>query len=454
LAQPKSQFLNHVWYKDLEENRIVLTHADSVSFPFDEHQKERLKKLSALNDEQRERLFEEILDPNKPIVILGALPFSEDFTFSLELQFLFNPVLHLEDSSLSDEERRKKLEQTLLYRFPMPPGWKIRAIHEVYCELNTASEGKIFHENRTEDWQCLKRDLDQVQNYLPAGFMKAHMHIGNKKSNGPNNKLIMDQRRFGRLVKVYEALWRALSGYDYTAYAFRKGVSSTFGLNFINTNDPNIFKEDKEGNPIDLGVYYHCAMINLSEKFPTMEIKILSGLLGSRTPLKHLNVDDLQEDLWWAFALMRCALDPHRKFPLATLGIPIVSGEKPSLKQVCHFLDTIYEEDLIGKVIALRRLIPIHAYPAGASSIQLAARKCEAAIIYERLGLGLVYELHEENEGWDEQVEEHILQSPELFRRLCDELQSACVKNPMEDYFANPHLLDKLNAAEILNASV
>lgn len=398
--------------------------------PFSDGSLEKLKRLSILSESEQDILFEEISGFEPSIFSFGTLPFPEDFTFSVELEFFFNPKNpYLSDlEKWNEEERRQKIEQAL--GFPMPLGWKISAISDEFCEFNTAAPGKDYHENTKEDWEALKKGLETIQKRLPAGWFSVHLHLGCRSITTSDNRLRVDPLKFGRLVKVYESMWRVLSGTGYTVKASNR-VTSTFGMDFL------------AGRDLDKGVYHHCAMINLSKKFPTVEFKIISGLLEAR----HLNVGCLQGDLYWTFAMLNCLNDRSRILPLATLGLPIASGEKPSMRRICHFLDMLYQEDVTGKALAFRKFLSFDHCPSGASSMHIIVRQFEDAMIYDRLGLATVFAMHEENGGWDEKIEERILRSPLLLKQLSEDLHAASVKHPLETYFLNEELIQRLQSA-------
>lgn len=377
-------------------------------------------------------------------------PFPESFTFAFELEFIFEgqfndmaKVRH--DRNLLDKIRR---------RLHLSPAWDLekvanRHIHptrgpvHIY-EIRTSLNQKYF-KNTPEQWDSVKNELSRIQENLPAGIWSAHMHASCSQAITANNKLSIDYRYFGVLIRIFEGMWYILSGFGYDIFSNRKNELAAFGLGFIENLKlcPNHSYSMLGEREIE-GVFCHHAMINLSRKYPTIEIKRLSGLFKEHEGKNILDTKDLQRDIWWIFALLKKLLNGSKKTPLALLGTPISLGEKPSLKQITHFLNLLYEDDEIGKSIAFKRFLSLQEHPITTPPHLRSARRLEGAYPFYTLGLRVVYELHEECEGLNEQVEETILNTPHLFQQLRTDLKAAPVKLPLTEYFSHPELLKAL----------
>lgn len=123
----------------------------------------------------------------------------------------------------------------------LPSNWVLAPPHSKeptadIFELKTASCGKIYHENREEEWDTLKKDITRMQECLKGGFGSLHLHIGRKSKTTKDNKLLVDKRYFGALIKVYEAMWCVLAGLSYAAPP--KGrVFITYGIDYMQTGN-------------------------------------------------------------------------------------------------------------------------------------------------------------------------------------------------------------------------
>src|SRR5262249_26114486 len=109
----------------------------------------------------------------------------------------------------------------------------------------------------------------------------------------------------------------------------------------------------------------HMVMINPSDRYPTVENKLLSGLLRkTASGAQYMDPARLKEDLWWSFTFFELARGRGGDLPLASLGIPLTDGRRPTRKQILRFLDLAFKDDLGGKAIALRRLMAMERIPA------------------------------------------------------------------------------------------
>lgn len=373
-------------------------------------------------------------------------PFSEDFTFSLELEF------RLKDQKFNIPRcghlpaQRKVISDFLKSTLEIPPHWILeepsaeRENPEEVYELKTASSGQAYHTNTALQWQELTEHLERIQSRLQGGFWSLHTHIGRCSKTTQENQLRVYKKRFGSLIKIYEAMWRVLGGLRYSAP--RKGrILTTYGIDFLYTGGFQDILSTQEQESFD-AVHAHSAMINLSTKFPTIEIKILSNLLNQG----KLDCDALPQHLWWGFALLECVTEDERAIPLATMGIPSIAGSKPSWKQINRFLDLMFPHDVLGKELALQHFLRADSQPGG-SPAQMACRTLEGAFVFSQLGLSTIYELHEQADGYDPYVEEKVLSSRALLQTVQEELNQAAMPWELEELFSNPLLIAQLRTA-------
>ncbi len=390
-----------------------------------------LEDISQLSDSQQAQLFEALQD--MVFDIPDALPFiPSDTTFSLELEIKLTDQLTkevLQSLSISDYERDVYERMKV---FPpgdagnlvwgrvvgsindlIPSGWITESsdgnFREGFVgnffEIKTNNRTSAYHENIPKDWIDLKEALAQIQKKLPKGFYSVHIHIGQKSLNDSGH-LQVNPRYFGRIIKVYEAMWRALLGYGYRAP--RQGRVQLH---------PAAILLGKSGWD------NHTAIINLSNKFPTIEVKIITGLLRTDdTGESHIDLDNLQQNLWPAFALLQSLADPSRQIPFALLGLPVLAGEKPTMRRIVKFLDVIYGDDLIGKAIALKHFIGLQNGEAGSTEAELTSRQYEIYLMFKQMGLEVVYDLHTKYGGLDENLIQHIMEAPAVFQRLVKDL--------------------------------
>lgn len=374
-------------------------------------------------------------------------PYPESFTFAFEIEFIFEGQF----KEIANNSHDETLCEEIRNRLELSTFWDLEKVADRHFYRNSGpfhvyeirtSKHKKYYENTESEWDLLKRELTAIQKKLPLGFYNAHAHISCKNAISQNSKLIIDQRHFGIFIRMFEGMWYLLSGYGYDLFANRENILATFGLGFIENlklchNFAAVATKER-----GQGIFCHRSMINLSSKYPTIEIKTLSGLFDKEK--ENFDVEHFQYDVRWIFGLLKYLLGNTNKVPLALLGLPISVGEKPSLKQISHFLNLLFFDDPQGKANALNRLRSMENIPSKSPQHLISARRLEAAYPFYTLGLRVVYELHEEHEGWDEQVENNILHSPQLFRELCKDLKNAPVKLPLTEYFSHPELLKML----------
>ncbi|MBI3288519.1 MAG: hypothetical protein HYZ74_03260, partial [Elusimicrobia bacterium] len=311
---------------------------------------------------------------SSPPSVRGPPAFSDKNTFSFELEFVVNEQIRDNDLRLlfSGKTRffsqnkplsTKEWDQWHFNRQLRPerwePAWRmvVSNVRELMprgwsltsdstgkgrntLEINTGNiDGLEYHHNTPDDWANLIADLDRVQEGLPGGLYSVHLHSG-RSDLIVDKHLAVDGGLFARMVKVFESNWRVLSGLGYRR---PRGDQVSFLSHW--SLDPNIGSSS---------VRDHGKMLNLHYLFPTIENRILSGLLRRRPDgTQYLDSSRLAADTWWMFSLLNRAAEGN--LPLAALGVPVAAGAKPSSSQIAGFADAVFGQDLIGKALALAR---------------------------------------------------------------------------------------------------
>ncbi len=416
---------------------------------FDEVTARQLRSLSPLSAQEVDGLARWLERAKIPVT--GALPYSADTTFSLELELLANRQmseadlrpLFVEEYALSDEQWKRWRGHRELPRWAwerahdfalerlraaLPAGWRVttegESAYSNTLEIHTSNSGGVFHRNTARDWEDLVAGLEKVRKAVPAGLYSAHLHIGRislpkKKSfrSGGHESLLIDDARFAAVAVMFEGLWRPLLGHGLQAEPHASVLPSYDAiLRAIHSDDPSV----------KFGVSSHDHWVNVSLYQPTVENRSITQLL-SKTPggAAQLDPKTLRQDLWPAFALFDM-LYRAQELPFATLGLPVAAGTVTTRKQLLHFLDLAYGDDVAGKALALRRLADaLQVRPSGTFASGASMRRDQLLRErYVRGGLGVVYKLHEAHDGWDEKLSEHLLADP----RALDELASDLVR--------------------------
>ncbi len=390
----------------------------------------KLSEAASLPKQEADALLDDLA--LRDIRVRGPPAFAEDTTFSLELEFQVSRQLRDEDlrelftgkEALTKKQwaewRRsrslppKKYEKAWLWyvsrlQSAMPPGWRltnpaVTAPDERMrggkntLEINTGNAGGVYHENTTKDWDELRAALARVQDLMPGGLYSVQMHVG-RKSLSPQGLLKVDADRLMRFLTTYQGMLRALAGLGYAAPR-----QASYG----NEDQMNLLGDEGLLPGAGRWASQHGLFINLHERFPTLENRILSGLMKRRADgSEYLDAETFAADAWWAFALLDAVA--RRDLPLATLGLPVHAGYKPSAKQILHFVDVLFEDDAVGKALALKRFAELRRTD-GAFDFYREERRETSRRAYEKLGLGVVFELHAEHDGWDERLREHLLE--------------------------------------------
>jgi hypothetical protein len=405
----------------------------------------QLLSLSSLDEASFESLGERLegltLDP------LAKLPLPGDTTFSLELEFLVTRQLDEKTidgllppgAALTEQERQEwRAKKKLPYgkwahvqekvvegvEAAAPKGWRLT--HESMSftgntlELKTANEGEVYHENTQRDWEGLAHGLNAVQKKLPGGLFSVHLHASRRSGLMPNPKklssadaLAANAPRAAKVLLLLEPYWRALFNVPWPTQAEQRNWDLEQPYGALDPSAP--------GKAVEL-VTTHGLFANLSKTHPTVEIRLISGLIdGSRPNGRALDAATVKQDLWPAFALARLIQDAKNPLPLASLPLPTFDG-KLSRKGMARFLDIAYAGDPAGKALALRTL---RAYRArgGYAAADAARRRAGLEQAYEDAGLGVVFELHQKYGGYDEKLEFHLAQDGgALMKRLAEDL--------------------------------
>jgi len=330
--------------------------------------------------------------------------FPADMTFSLEIEF--QPSKQVGDAgsqrSPSEKQERRQVALRRLEEAMDGTGWAFDGI-TTRGNLREIHPKGGYYFNTAEDWQKLKAALRVIQGALPGGIASVHMHIG-RRSQTSEGALDVNEQRLARLVKMDESMWYALAGYGYTR-ATRLTVHPLPTQAII------------DAQSIDT----HSAIINVSRHYPTVEVKLLTGLLDEHG---HLDADRLEENLWWVFALFQAASEAEERMPLAVMGVPVIAGERPTQKQANRFLELVFARDPVGRELARRRLEQAANTSGTLDARALARQRALVERVYRSAGLGIVYDLHRQHDGYDERIVEHLLVG-ETLKQLANDLVRA-----------------------------
>lgn len=375
-----------------------------------------LQSVSRLPEARRELVVRELLATE--VRVRGPPAFDEDHTFSLEIEFLVNrqlkttrPLAPLDWADARHEVARRTLEAA-------PAGWRLKPDAlgaSNTLEYNTGGPNGKFHVNTAAEWESLLAGISRLDAALPGGVYGLHLHNG-LASRATREGLAVDGDRFARLIKVYEGYWRALAGLGY-AEPRQPAVGKQNQIDYVP------FEALVPGNG-DLHMRDHGVAINLHPRFPTIETRIMSGILEREpTGRERIDVSRLAADVWWNFALARAAAGDD-DFELATLGVPITAGMRPSMKQILHFADRVYGADTTGKALAIQKLLERYDREEGLNDSAADVADGEARAFYRSQGLGVVYDLHAAADGVDERLLEH-LRRPGVLSTLARDLSLA-----------------------------
>ncbi len=390
-----------------------------------------LRHVSLLKPEKFRKLMHRLA--KNPPRVRGPPAFDEDYTFSYELEFLVNKQIGrmdldqlfkgkkaLDEDERGDWERNRSLSEDRWekvwrkvvsgVRAAMPKGWRIIADGVTRAgpntlELNTGNaQGGRYHRNTPQDWADFTATLERVQEALPGGLYSVHMHTS-KDSLRDGGALKVDKGAFGRVVKVFEAQWRALAGLGWNAFV--GDAVTALPYEALRPQKASRYVTD------------HSNMINLSDRFPTMENRTLTGLLEGGYKGAFLNPERMTAEAWWSFALLRAAA--RGDMPLAALGTPTSAGEKPGDARLAAFLDLVYGDDVVGKALAMARFGSLEGNGPSLSKTEMANEKSAARAQYDAMGLAVVFDLHDRAGGYDASWRE-TLKQPELHKALLADL--------------------------------
>lgn len=313
--------------------------------------------------------------------------FPNTLTFGIEIEFQL-------DKQRGERDTVLEAVNAIIQEFHWPPVTNYSG--------NFKEASSIVLHNTREDWDKLKALLTRLQgNPLSQGVYSVHMHVG--KEGVDQSTLAANEVQVGRVGKAFEAMWRALSG---RGYARPGGNLQPLGPGSLTGRRTTI--------------HYHDSIINLSGRYPTIEVKIISGLLNENG---HLPVEDLEDQLWFVFALFTAATHETRRYPLVQMGRPVIAGEKPSPQQIESFLDHVFGDwDPHGRRLAEGIFQSLETEPSGWSDEELQGKQAKIKEVYREAGLVLVYDLHDQAEGHiDAHIVEHLL-APNVLSNLAEDL--------------------------------
>lgn len=312
-----------------------------------------------------------------PPVVRGAPNFPAQHTYSLELELQVHKQLTDDllsrlfagDNRLTDREwaiwRSAKTLGPARWEIAwkhvvsnivasMPTGWRLHVEGKLrpganFLEIKTGSARDLsngYHTSTPQEWSDLIAGLTSVQNALPGGFFSANIHNGrvdlSTKELGTSRLVLdIDDLLFQRVIKSFEAQFRALSGYGFAPAGAGLGVV----LLELEKMVPPALKEYRSES--------HSDMINLSDSYPTIETKILTRLMKPRDGGMFFDEKTFAADVWWCFSLLNAFASP---IDARDLGIPALAGKNPTIAQIAAFADIVFRDDLVGKALALSKL--------------------------------------------------------------------------------------------------
>ncbi len=263
-------------------------------------------------------------------------------------------------------------------------------------------EFKIGGQGVTHDdisWSLVEATLEQVQQQggpLQGGVSSVHLHYGYKNARrNSDGTLVCDQKRFGRVVKIYEAMFRALGGRRWT----RPSAGYVQPLDDV-TRD----RQDLGGGKTE-----HNRILNLSYH-GTIEAKFFEGDV-STTIGDGQKVDEknLRHRTQWGFNLLDFVRSGYDKAPLAILGIPVLAGHKPSQKQVSRFIELFFEPGSEEAAYARETFEQLSGQEPGHGIVKRREQLSEMENHFRMFGLSLIWNRHMAHDGYDESLAEHFL---------------------------------------------
>lgn len=367
----------------------------------------KLIRLEGLSDAAWRKLLKEAAATK--IKIDRALPFSQSMSVSLELEFQL--AKNIKDADIKDEKLAKAWNETgelpsdawnsvskkkmKAIRSARPRGWDDdHSQGDSFGEMRTKPRGRKYYSNKPRHWAELLQGLENVQAQMPHGFYSVHGHFGRE-----GRDLGIDTGAFARFVAAYEAPLRALAGRGWT---LPKG-SLDGGIGRLSSGRD--------------GWTGHADPFNVSDSYPTIEIKVLDGL-ADKGGKAHFDTKALLKDLYFAFALVERFKD-GQTMPLVEVGVPYVRGEKPTPLQQQRFLDQLFGDDVLGKAIALQRLAGLADAAPALDEAGLAEKREYKRKVFDRMGLGVLFDIHEAAGGYDAHWRRALLaDDAKLLRRL------------------------------------
>jgi hypothetical protein len=266
--------------------------------------------------------------------------------------------------------------------------------------------------NTEEGWKEFRAAMDYLQRtarkpgtaepLISGGFGSVHANVG-RESLRTGSLLNIDRGRLSRIVVAFPALLRALNGFRYRAVSY--------GGSFQYVDPASVPRGDKgwgAARKLDRSAVSHDVIINSDLSKPRIENKLATGLMRDRAgnpidPAKDagfLDLDLLDEQLRPTFRVLdNVAPGQDERFALGVLGVPVLAGEKPTPKQVAHFIGLFFEGDPEGARNAEALFASLAGEPAGNSDEELRSAREDVERFFEAIGLASVFELHRAADG-------------------------------------------------------
>ena len=359
--------------------------------------------------------------------------FPGDITMGFELYFLVSDQLKLSrGSTVSPEQADSVLNEI---KKVLPPHWELvpgkGASNGMSYEIKTWRDAGIPYQNLPSDWRNIIRGIQDIQKALPGGFYVIHMHTG-QISKTKDERLNVNYFELARIVKVYEAMWRALAGRGYSRALYEGPARAQQSFDYSPRALALRGKVETLADSAVLDIADsrdHVKMIHVCDEHPdSIEVKIVDGLLNES---RLLDIGLLIQNIWWIFSLTefmtkkQVNYDEQEEMPLVLLGNPVVAGQKPGQAQIDGFIELFYANDPVGRALAYKQFSTLGNEPAGMEENEIIARERRMEHLYELRGLGEIYRLHKFHGGRDKNIESDLLNPPVLRKMAGDLIKGA-----------------------------
>jgi len=361
------------------------------------------------------------LDDIKSVRRLERDPEFETIGFEFECQ-IADQVPHYQRGQMYPRREWKREARKILQEVNeiLPRGWKRQfslwrwKTPRNFFEFTTNTHGSY---NDDHFWRELTRTIEALQEgTLRGGILSIHANIGDQRIplNPESHRFNIDELCLARVVKVYEAMWRALAGRGWSEAS--SNVIQTLYLNALN----------KDVGDYKRGILNRVSIINLRDDH--MEIKMFEGdrpsLLGKEAKL--VDPYNLRQRTDWGFSLLHFAAEDYEQAPLAVLGLPVLAGHKPTRKQIDHFIELFFSGENTERRQYVKSVFrSLENELPGKTRKEILEDDNVVADYYIRLGLRSVYLMHHNKDGYDPNLVHHFLTNPKALNELAEDLVQA-----------------------------